>query len=333
LDQTSLNHQTEFDIIRTYFKDLTHQKGVEKGIGDDAALVKASSEHNNHLVVATDTLIEGVHFPNTAGALDIAQRAMCVNLSDLAAMGAVPRWFTLGLTLPINLAQPEWLGQFSAGLKIIADQYDCALIGGDTTRGPLSVNITMLGEVPLQEAMCRDGASIGDIVYVTGFLGDGAAALKNELEKPQPSDVFRSSERLFNRFYRPTPRIKEGLEIRSIATACIDISDGLVADLEHLCRSSNTSANVSIENLPVHPEVKKHYPEQYSDFALFGGDDYELCFTVPESKNLVMGELIESRSVNAVPIGKIIKSNGSGSRVLLNGRACNSKKTGYKHFE
>ena len=182
MDQTSLNHQTEFDIIRSYFKDLTHQKDVEKGIGDDAALVKFNSEHNNHLVVATDTLIEGVHFPNTAGALDIAQRAMCVNLSDLAAMGAVPRWFTLGLTLPINLAQPEWLGQFSAGLKIIADQYDCALIGGDTTRGPLSVNITMLGEVPLQEAMCRDGASIGDIVYVTGFLGDGAAALKNELE-------------------------------------------------------------------------------------------------------------------------------------------------------
>jgi thiamine-monophosphate kinase len=306
---------------------------VEKGIGDDAALVKFSSEHNNHLVVATDTLIGGVHFPNTAGAFDIAQRAMCVNLSDLAAMGAVPRWFTLGLTLPINLAQSEWLGQFSEGIKIIADQYDCALIGGDTTCGPLGVNITMLGEVPLQEVMRRDGASIGDIIYVTGFLGDGAAALKNELEKPQPSDSFRKNERLFNRFYRPTPRIKEGLEIRSIATACIDISDGLVADLEHLCRSSSISADVEVENLPVHPEVKKYYPEQYKDFALFGGDDYELCFTVPESKNLIMGELIESESVNAVMIGRIIEGNGSGPRVLLNGGVCKSKKIGYEHFE
>ena len=333
MDQTSLNHQTEFDIINSYFKDLTLQKDVEHGIGDDAALIKFNSEHNNNLVVATDTLIEGVHFPNAAGAFDIAQRAMCVNLSDLAAMGAVPRWFTLGLTMPKNLAQSEWLGQFSAGLKIIADQYDCALIGGDTTCGPLSVNITMLGEVPLLEAMRRDGASIGDIIYVTGFLGDGAAALKNEMEKPHSTNTFRNSERLFDRFYRPTPRIKEGLKIRSIATACIDISDGLVADLEHLCRSSNTAANVSVENLPIHPEVKKHYPEQYSDFALFGGDDYELCFTVPESKNLIMGELVESESVNAVPIGKIIESNGSGSQVLLNGKACNSKNVGYKHFE
>ena len=333
MDHTSLKQQTEFDIIRSYFKDLTHQNGVEQGIGDDAALVKFSSEHDNHLVVATDTLLEGVHFPNTAAAFDIAQRAMCVNLSDLAAMGAVPRWFTLGLTLPTNLAQSEWLGQFSEGMKIIADQYDCALIGGDTTCGPLGVNITMLGEVPLQEVMRRDGASIGDIIYVTGFLGDGAAALKNELEKPQSSDSFRKNERLFNRFYRPTPRIKEGLEIRSIATACIDISDGLVADLEHLCRSSSISADVEIENLPVHPEVKKYYPEQYKDFALFGGDDYELCFTVPESKKLIMGELIESGSVNAVMIGRIIEGNGSGPRVLLNGGVCKSKKIGYEHFE
>jgi thiamine-monophosphate kinase len=333
LGQKTPNKKTEFDIIRSYFKDLTLQKDVEQGIGDDAALIKFNSEHNNNLVVATDTLIEGVHFPYTAEAFDIAQRAMCVNLSDLAAMGAVPRWFTLGLTLPIDLAQSEWLGQFSAGLKIIADQYDCALIGGDTTRGPLGINITMLGEVPLQEAMRRDGAGIGDIIYVTGFLGDGAAALKSEMEKPQSSGSFRTNERLFDRFYRPTPRIKEGLEIRAIATACIDISDGLVADLEHLCRSSNTSANLSVEKLPIHPEVKKHYPAQCSDFALFGGDDYELCFTVPESKNLIMGELVESGSVKAVSIGKIIKSNGTGSRVLLDGRVCDSEKMGYKHFE
>ena len=295
------------------------------GIGDDAALLNMAA--GQQLVVATDTIVESVHFPPQATAEQIATRALCVNLSDMAAMGARPRWFTLALTLPRSLANAKWLEGFSQGLAAVAEQYDIALIGGDTTAGPLTISLTLMAEVPGSEALQRNGAKPGDAIYVTGTLGDGAAAL----EMINSSDLTHS-KRLLTRFYQPQPRIEAGIRLRNIATACIDISDGLIADLGHICMASGVRCNIQTELLPVHQEIQQLWPEQTLDWALTGGDDYQLCFTVPSSHRQTVDQWIESGDFDATMVGQILAPDSSNNLVIVDGDASPDIKRGFDHF-
>ena len=267
------------------------------GIGDDGALVNPSI--NTQLVVATDTLVSSVHFPAHASAEQIATRALCVNLSDMAAMGATPRWFTLALTL--EKADPLWLAGFSRGLAKIAKEFGIALIGGDTTSGPLTISLTLLGEVSVGGALQRDGAKAGASIYVTGTLGDGAAGL-DTLQHP---GVEKDTQRLLERFYRPQPQVQAGQKLQGIASACIDISDGLISDLGHICKASGVSANIDSKRLPIHPEVTRRFPQQALNWALVGGDDYQLCFTVAKSNRDRIDRLIRQGELDATMVGKI----------------------------
>ena len=333
LTQKTSFRLSEFDIIADYFKDLTGQDGVALGIGDDAAIINLPLHSDIQLAVASDTLVEEVHFPSDASAYQIAQRTLCVNLSDMAAMGATPRWFTLALTLPHKKANEQWLKEFSAGLSEIAVDYNCALIGGDTTAGPLTITITMLGEVPLTEGLVRSGAITGDRVYVTGVLGDGAAGLlatkKTNTFKNMNKNV---SERLLLKFYKPLPQINIGLKIRGLASACIDISDGLVADLGHICKSSGVTASVDSRRLPIHPDLASNFQDQCLDWALFGGDDYQLCFTVPAENYQMVDDWISRGELDATWIGSIIPCSDNTSAVLVDGVKSPERARGFDHF-
>ena len=300
------------------------------GIGDDAALINTSP--NQQLVVASDTLVEGVHFPSTASGKQIATRALCVNLSDMAAMGAQPRWFTLALTLPKNKANSLWLADFSAGIAEIAQQFDIALVGGDTTSGPLTVSITMLGEAPAGKSLQRAGAGVGDTVFVTGTLGDGAAGLKLI---SSINSINSDSDRLLQRFYAPQPQVEIGLRLRGVASACIDISDGLIADLSHICQSSNVTAAINTEQLPIAPDVRDLASDNGLNWALFGGDDYQLCFTVSADKLDKVEQLIDCGELTASKIGTINTADDSDNLVTVLDRDNNPvavNKQGYDHF-
>jgi len=323
----------EFDIIAAYFKDLTDQEGVALGIGDDAAIIDLPLQSKIQLVVASDTLVDGVHFPSDASAYQIAQRALCVNLSDMAAMAATPRWFTLALTLPREKANRQWLKDFSIGLAEVALEYNCALIGGDTTAGPLSITITMLGEVPVGAGLARSGATTGDGVYVTGFLGDGAAGLLAITEIDSFKNISKIvSERLLSLFYKPLPQIIAALKIRHLASACIDISDGLVADLGHICRSSGVVASVDTAMLPIHPDLQENFQDHCHDWALFGGDDYQLCFTVPAADLSIVDDWIYQGELDATRIGVILSSSDNNPAVLIDGFKSLERLRGFDHF-
>lgn len=317
-------------MIARYFTDLTGQSGVALGIGDDAALLNVRPGHQ--LVMASDTLVSGVHFPETATPRQIAARALCVNLSDMAAMGAEPRWFTLALTLPRDKANAEWLAEFSAGLGDIANQYNLALVGGDTTSGPLTVTLTLVGEVPVGKALTRAGASPGDSVFVTGYLGDGAAGL--EVVVNENGDLI-NSDRLLQRFYSPQPQIQVGIKLRSVASACIDISDGLLADLGHICSASGVTAVVQAEQLPIAADVQKLSPLVALEWALCGGDDYQLCFTVTTEQLPIIEEWIERGELDASRIGTIGISDKSINMVSVidkNNKLLTIENPGYNHF-
>jgi thiamine-monophosphate kinase len=328
LSQQRASDSSEFDLIATYFKNLTAQSGVALGIGDDAALLTMPADQQ--LVVATDTIVESVHFPPQASAEQIASRALCVNLSDMAAMGAVPRWFTLALTLPRAQANGQWLQGFSRGLARVAEQYNIALVGGDTTAGPLNVSLTLLAEVPRAQALQRNGAQPGDTVYVTGTLGDGAAALAMLNSSNSNSAVH--SERLLTRFYQPQPQIDAGIRLRNIASACIDISDGLVADLGHICKASGVRANIETALVPIHPELHQLWPPNAVDWALTGGDDYQLCFTVPRPHCETVDHWIAAGDLDATLVGQILVEDNSNNLVIVDGAAPAAIKRGFDHF-
>ena len=300
------------------------------GIGDDAALLNVRA--GQQLVMASDTLVAGVHFPATASSRQIATRALCVNLSDMAAMGAQPRWFTLALTLPRELANGEWLSEFSAGLGDIANQYNLALVGGDTTSGPLTVTLTLVAEVPAGEALTRAGAGPGDSVFVTGTLGDDAAGLNIATRKNRYSI---DSDRLLQRFYRPQPQIQAGIKLRSIASACIDISDGLLSDLGHICGASDVTAVIQAELLPIAEDVQQLSPLDALEWALCGGDDYQLCFTVTAEQLPIVESWIEGGELDARKIGVIEAPEDSINRVSVidkNNNLLTIEKSGYNHF-
>lgn len=327
----------EFQLIQRFFRDaqadlmLTEkaQASVILGIGDDCALLQLPE--GKQLAVSVDTLVADVHFPADAAADDIAERALRTNLSDLAAMGAEPLWFTLALTLPKNsiYASEEWLRNFSRGLFRTANQYEIPLVGGDTTSGNLSITIQVMGAVEPLKALRRDGANIGDFVCVTHYVGDGAAALAVIQQ-----ELFLDSEYeeyLRNRFYRPTPRFQESALLCGIASAALDISDGLAADLNHLCEASDLGAIIDVENLPLSPALQAvNDPDQARRWALSGGDDYELCFTVPPGKMPDLAMLIAQGKISATVVGEMIA--GSGVECRLNGEIFELQQQGYQHF-
>lgn len=320
----------EFELIAKYFSwtgEKTGAKpGVTVGVGDDCCLLSVAAD--KQLAVSVDTLVAGVHFPNEANAGDIASRALRVCLSDLAAMGAEARWFTLALTLPeIN---QSWLASFSASLKTTAEKFSCVLTGGDITRGPLTISIQVMGEVAKEKALLRSGAKPGDSIYVSGSLGDAAAALAILQNKFEPVQEVRAF--LLRRYYHPEPAFAIARKIQGLASAAIDISDGLLADLGHICEQSRVGAEIDLQQLPWSSELASVGTEvQRETWALSGGDDYELCFTVPAEKVSVIDEMTLSGTLNATAIGQIVE--GSKIQCYKQGKLSSIESSGYMHFE
>ena len=286
----------EFELIQNYFNWPLSDPDIELGIGDDAAIFNLDSGYQ--LVTTTDTLSEGVHFFKNDSPEDIAYKSLAVNLSDIAAMGATAKCFTLALTLP--KLDEIWLKQFSQSLKQTSKKYNVSLIGGDTTRGPLNITITMMGVVEKSKAIKRSGARNGDNIYVSGEIGDAALCLKkiNAGERPHKAELIKLN--------RPIPRIELGSALKGIANSCIDISDGLEQDLSHIIKASKVGAMVDIQELPLSQSMIK-YIESNDDWALplCGGDDYELCFTAPESLNSEIMKIAEICKIRVTNIGVI----------------------------
>lgn len=283
------------------------------GIGDDAALLAPPAGHE--LAASTDTLVDGVHFPQGAAPRDIGWKSLAVNLSDLAAMGARPAWALLNLTLP--QADADFVDQFAAGFAELAGQHHLALVGGDTTSGPLAVGVTVLGFVPAGRALRRDGARVGDGVFVTGTLGDAVAGLYCTQARggawAQLGDSQRSA--LLERMRRPTPRVAAGIALRGQASACIDVSDGLLADLGHVARRSGVAIEIDAPLLPTSPALLDACDEA-TRIALqaSGGDDYELAFCAsPAHEAAILRDLARS-GCGATRIGRVIA--GAGVRLL-----------------
>ena len=268
---------TEFELIRTFFaRQPVSRADVAAGIGDDAALLRPPA--GQLLAVTSDLLVSGVHFLPDVEPYSLGHKALAVNLSDLAAMGAEPAWFLLNLALPE--VDAPWLERFCAGMFDLARAYNVQLVGGDTSRGPLVIGIEAHGFVPEAAALRRSGAKIGDRIYVTGTLGDAAVALRHRLGKQRLSeDDFAA---VAGRLDRPTPRVREGMALRGIATSTIDISDGLLADLGHILEMSRVGARISLDKIPLSLVCRAHIKKFGWEAALAMGDDYELCFTVPQ---------------------------------------------------
>lgn len=316
----------EFEIIERFFKQ--HQSSlpdVVVGIGDDCALVAPAAEQL--LAVSTDTLVSGVHFFDDMPPEALGFKAVAANLSDLAAMGASPCWMSLALTLPeVN---ESWLEQFSLGLFKAADYYGIQLIGGDTTRGPLSLTITVQGQIPLNKQLVRSGANPGDGIYVTGDLGGAALAL--EILYGRVEVTAETRESLLQQLYYPTPRLLAGQALRGLASAALDISDGLASDLGHLAKASGCKAIVDLEQLPLHPlllDTVSH--EQALKLALGGGEDYELCFTVPAESRGVLDTALAHAGVKHHCIGQL--HSGEGLVFCQDKQPVDLGVKGYVHF-
>jgi thiamine-monophosphate kinase len=324
----------EFDLIAV-IRDrcAATREDVRLGIGDDAALLAVPAGHI--LAVSTDTLVAGVHFPQGTSAFEVGWKSLAVNLSDLAAMGATPAWATLALTLPD--ADVRWVRQFADGFAALAGEFKLALVGGDTTQGPLSITVTVHGFVPDGAALLRSGARVGDAVYVTGTLGDAAAGLRC-LERGQevPAGSATASvalrESLIERLQRPTPRVAQGLALRGRASACIDISDGLAADLGHICSASGVGAEIDVESLPASSALFGlcDAPTRHA-LQLAGGDDYELCFTAADAEApSLLGDLARG-GCGATRVGRIVAGHGVNIRDA-GGNPVAVKQPGWEHF-
>ena len=320
-----MNGAGEFDLvarIRARADAGTRRKDVVLGIGDDAALLRPAPGHL--LVVATDTLNEGVHFPAGTTAYDIGWKALAVNLSDLAAMGATPTWCTLSLAL--HEAQPAWLDAFLDGFLALAAMHDVALVGGDTTRGSLSISVTALGDVDPEAVLRRDAARAGDDLWVTGTLGDAAAALAQW----RAGGAIEPDLRL--RLDRPVPRVEAGRALARIAHACIDVSDGLFADVAHLCRASAVAAEIAVDALPASTRLRAMFTDETRRvLQMSGGDDYELCFTAAPSQR---GEVTEAARSVGVPVTRVgtIAAGAGVTAVDARGRAWQPPRAGFDHF-
>jgi thiamine-monophosphate kinase len=317
----------EFELIRRFFvrRDFRRESGVLLGIGDDAAVLEVP--RGVDLVACVDTIVAGRHFLEDADAHMIGHRALAVNLSDMAAMGATPAWATLALTMPD--ADPVWLEKFAAGFLDLADAHAVALVGGDTTRGPLTVSVQILGSVPHGGAMRRSGGEAGDILAVSGTLGDAAAGLA--FVKSAPASASADVKALIQRFNYPTPRVQLGLAARGIATAAMDLSDGLIGDLPKLAQASGLAARVAVDALPLSSAMRSAVSlSQARDWALAGGDDYELLFAVPPSRFTELNRAADQLNLTLTPIGEL--RAGEGVTWSLNGKKFAPSVSGYDHF-
>lgn len=316
----------EFSLIEHFFKPFPIQRNdVLLGIGDDAACLQIPSDKN--LLVSTDTLVSGVHFLPEWNPSDIAYRTVMVNVSDMAAMAAEPCWATLALTLPeLN---PSWLESFAQGLKKALQECHVTLVGGDTTKGPLSLTLTIMGMASHGKAVKRSGANSDDIILVSGPLGAAALAVKFLSRKDLP---LEDTQELMDKLLRPKPRLDLMSVLQKYASSAIDISDGLGADLNHICVASKLGACITQENIPVHSLVKKYCGAQAVDLALSGGDDYELCFTVPaKSLDSLMKDL-EQMHLVCYPIGVMEKGQGLRMKTENNNECRHFRPSGYSHF-
>jgi thiamine-monophosphate kinase len=312
---------SEFDLIRKYFTRPT--PSAELGVGDDAALLRVSE--GKELAVSTDMLVSGTHFFPDADPFHLGHKTLAVNLSDLAAMGAVPRWATLSLSLPT--VDEEWLKRFSEGFFALADDNGVELVGGDTTRGPLNLCVTIMGEVPCGNALRREGAKVGDDIWVSGKLGQAALGLAYLQGKFKFYGEVR--DECLKSLHQPQPRVSLGLALRGIANSAIDISDGLLADLGHILERSHVGAEIEIESIPIVDDgVERDVAQQC---ALTGGDDYELCFTASEDQRDVLMALAEQLKFPLTRIGHIKAEFGC---VVRDGAGIEMKieKGGYDHF-
>ena len=291
----------EFDLIARIRRRIAVRDDVALGIGDDCALL--APPPGMQLAVTMDTLNAGVHFPADTAPADIGWKALAVNLSDLAAMGAQPAWCTLALSLP--QADAAWLEAFCDGFLALAQAHGIALVGGDTTRGPLAVTLTAHGFVPAGAALRRDGARVGDEVWVSGTLGDAAGALAQWQAGGAIAPPLRA------RLDRPTPRVALGLALRGIASSCIDISDGLLADLAHITRASGVGAELEADALPASPALGAAFAsEAMRRLQATGGDDYELCFTAAATQREAVQALGARLGLPLARIGRIVAGSG-----------------------
>jgi thiamine-monophosphate kinase len=303
---------TEFSLIYRYFSHLGGGSAIDLSVGDDCALVRL--REGERLATSVDTMVEGVHFPTDTFPEDIGYRAVSVAASDLAAMGARPLGMTVALTLPE--ADELWLHAFSEGLAAAVSAYQLPLIGGDTTRGPLAIAVQVLGALPLDQALLRSGARVGDAVYVSGTLGDAAGALALLQGKwlPEPDHA----EYLLQRFNRPSARLDLGLTLLGRASAAIDISDGLLADAAHIAAASGVKIIIEPDHLPLSPALRSHHDMQtIIRWALTGGDDYELCFCLPAS---------ETPPADTTRIGRVQVGSGVDCGLTID------TPDGYQHF-
>jgi thiamine-monophosphate kinase len=319
--------QSEFELIGKYFARLGAERNdVRIGVGDDGAVVMPPA--SRELVIATDTLVEGVHFPPGSPAASVGHRAFAVNLSDLAAMGAEPAWALLALTLP--RVDETWLAQFSRAAGDLCRRHGVALIGGDTTRGPLTINVTMAGIVPIGVALERGGGQAGDAVFVTGTPGDSAAGLALEQGRLHVPDAM-AAQILRDRFLFPTPRCDVGIALRGLASACIDVSDGLGGDLEKLCAASGCGAEVDAAALPVSDALGSAVGRELArEYALTGGDDYELLFSVPPARLGALNAAVAQGLGPLTRIGSLVSANGV--RVFARGGVMQFSGSGFDHF-
>ena len=324
---------SEFDLIREYFTKPTQQ--ADLSIGDDAALVSVGAGMN--LAISADMLVAGTHFFHDANAYKLGWKSLAVNLSDMAAMGANPKWATLALALPH--IDKHWLSEFSRGFFACAKQFNVDLIGGDTTRGPLTICVQIMGEVMPCDALKRSGAKVGDDIWVSGSLGDAALGLAHMQGKLHEQFVLDDGyiEYCLHKLHTPQPRVSLGLALCHIANSAIDISDGLMSDLGHILKASAEAltpmgASIQLTQLPVSAFIRQHLTHKtMQQFVLAGGDDYELCFTADISQRDALNRLSQQLNLALTPIGSMTAT--PGLMVLDNEqKALHFDKTGYDHF-
>ncbi|MGH8492455.1 MAG: thiamine-phosphate kinase [Moraxellaceae bacterium] len=317
-----MSQRGEFELIREFFTRPSRDAAVRLGVGDDAALIAVPENHE--LVVTTDTLLSGRHFPEDASAFDVGWKSLAVNLSDLAAMGAEARWVTLALTVPSS--DEKFLSDFAAGFFALAEKEGVSLVGGDTSRGPLSITVTAMGLVPCGAALRRDGAQIGDDIYISGTVGDAGLGLRLVLQ--QWADDMPPADAAFvlQRLHRPEPRLALGKELRGLASACLDVSDGLAQDLGHVLRASGVGAVLDMDVLPRSTALSGIDADFADVLALTSGDDYELLFTASPQHR----EKIAALSFPCTRIGSITEQPA----LLLRreGIAVDMPLTGFQHF-
>ena len=317
----------EFEVIERFFlRPGAAPAGVILGIGDDAALLQLP--HGAELVAAVDTIVAGRHFPEGAPPRSIGHRALAVNLSDLAAMGATPAWATLALTMPH--VDEQWLAEFSSGLLELADAHGVSLVGGDTTQGPLTVSVQILGHVPAGAALRRSGGRAGDVLAVTGTLGDAGAGLKFLSDPPAAADQTAVAE-LIRRFEFPEPRVQFGQAARGTAGAAMDLSDGLIGDLPKFAHASALAAHVAVDALPLSDAMRAAATEsQARDWALGAGDDYELLLSVPPHRFADLADAAGRLNLRLTAIGEM--RTGRGVTWSLNAKDFAPDVRGYEHF-